>query len=232
MVSTSQKEADRTTVFFIITVLAAAAIAILLSWLGFSLLDRWYYAMRSSELRQAAYSDPLTMISNRRSGNSFMTEIFREYKKGSESPALFMIDLDKFKHVNDTWGHEAGDMVLKQFAAIVQTNIRSSDYFFRWGGEEFLLICSGLRPDNAVAFGAKILSIVSETDIEVDKATDPIHISFSAGVSFFTREDSSYDEAIRRADKAMFHAKKNGRAMVCRQINEGKDDEYYCEKPQ
>lgn len=230
MITTSQKQADRSSIFFIITVLAAASVATVLGWLGFSLLDRWYYSMRSSELRHQANSDALTLLSNRRSGNAYMTEIFREFKKGSASPALFMLDLDRFKDVNDTYGHETGDLVLKKFAETVQTSIRSSDIFFRWGGEEFLLVCNGLRPENAVHFGAKLLAIVSNTAIDIS-GHEPIHITFSAGVAFFSREDNSFDESIRRADKAMFHAKKNGRAMVCRHVDDSNDDEYSCEKP-
>lgn len=87
-----------------------------------------------------------------------------------------------------------------------------------------------MRPENAVHFGAKLLAIVSDAAIDIG-SDDPLHITFSAGVSFFSKEDSAMDEAIRRADKAMFHAKKNGRTMVCRHVDDSNDDEYSCEKP-
>lgn len=73
--------------------------------------------------------------------------------------------------------------------------------------------------------------VLGEYQVLIWACDDPLLITFSAGVSFFSKEDSAMDEAIRRADKAMFHAKKNGRAMVCRHVDAGNDDEYSCEKP-
>ncbi|MDD3198414.1 MAG: diguanylate cyclase [Eubacteriales bacterium] len=228
LIADSQKEAEKAAATLLIIVILAAISAILLSWLGFSLLDRWYYSSINRELKHEAYSDSMTKIPNRRAGAAYLADMFRELRKGSQAPAIFLFDLDKFKDVNDTYGHETGDLVLKKFADVIQANIRSSDYFCRWGGEEFLLICHGLKQENALNFVTKLLTQVEGAAFPTAQSDKTIHITFSAGAAYPQTRDISADDALRRADRALFHAKANGRNRACHNTGDENEDIFTC----
>ena len=149
------------------------------------------------KIRKAAYLDELTKILNRR---GFEKEI-RNIKKGS----VIFIDVDHFKKVNDTYGHEFGDYVLKEFANVVKQNIRNSDIFARIGGEEFVLILPHTSYESALKVAEKLRKAIEKHDFKGKK------ITASFGVSEF---EGDLQMAIEIADEALYEAKRNGRNQV------------------
>ena len=159
-------------------------------------------------LEKAATTDPLTSLFNRRKFNEIIKhEIEREHRyKGG----LFLIlcDIDKFKDINDKYGHNTGDEVLKTFSKTIKTIIRKSDVVARWGGEEFIFLISNSDIGSAQDIADKLRKLVQDTDFKV---VDSVTASF--GVSFFKESDDEVS-LIDRADKALYQAKKNGRNRV------------------
>ena len=122
-----------------------------------------------------------------------------------------MLDLDHFKNVNDTYGHAAGDKMLKAFVQVAQQDLRKIDYFGRYGGEEFLLIMSDTRLNGACATAERLRSSVAAARFN---DIDPKLIqTVSIGIAEFRRGES-VDQIQLRADKAMYKAKANGRNRV------------------
>lgn len=176
-------------------------------------IEAWYYKNSEQELKKAVYLDPLTRTYNRRAGNECLAKTFKRYKITGESPALIMIDIDDFKIVNDDCGHDVGDEVLINLAAVINQHIRNDDKLFRWGGEEFLLVCQGLKEDDVDAFTAKLLDIASS--FYYDCGDQARTITISMGVSYCIPGDIDEKEAIKRADQGLYKAKKTGKNRSC-----------------
>lgn len=119
-----------------------------------------------------------------------------------------MLDLDKFKSVNDTYGHQAGDEVLKELALILKTNVRESDIVGRWGGEEFIIIAPNTNMEDAVKLAEKLREKISEF-----KFSFAGHKTGSFGVATYRVGDDE-KSLIKRADDALYHAKESGRNKV------------------
>ena len=119
---------------------------------------------------------------------------------------MMLIDIDYFKKVNDTYGHEAGDKVLIALAGIIKSSLRITDYVIRWGGEEFLVIIPGCTQEQAMQIGEKIREKVESADNGICKTT------VSIGVALYQGGD--YHETIKNADDAMYKAKEAGRNQV------------------
>lgn len=160
---------------------------------------------RIASLELVAVRDLLTGAFNR----SGFEHAWRKEKslvdRDSRLLTLAFLDLDHFKQVNDTYGHDAGDRVLTMFADIVRAVIRPCDVFGRYGGEEFVLLLPGVGPDEAV----KILERIKE---RTQRLANP-KISFSAGVTGVLPSDSQ-EEVTKRADTAMYKAKELGRDRI------------------
>lgn len=126
---------------------------------------------------------------------------------------IMMIDVDDFKKVNDTYGHNQGDVVLQNVSQLINKHIRSTDTLYRWGGEEFLLVCNGLKEENVIAFSNKIISVVGKKEYEFNG--EKYHATISVGIDKFFPSDKTYQEAINRSDVAMYHAKGLGKNRAC-----------------
>ncbi|MEA2048844.1 MAG: GGDEF domain-containing protein [Campylobacterota bacterium] len=124
------------------------------------------------------------------------------------SCTLTVLDLDNFKNVNDTYGHQVGDLVLKEFASLVKSKIRDHDIFARWGGEEFVLLLTSISHDEAMS---RIEDIRQTIDAFVFSAVG--HMTSSFGVSHLKEEDDA-DTLFFRADRALYEAKKSGKNQV------------------
>lgn len=161
-----------------------------------------------AELVKLASIDPLTLISNRRKFDDMLNYELNRDSRYHNGLSLIFCDLDHFKSINDVHGHKAGDDVLKEFTRLVSSHIRKTDTFSRWGGEEFAL----LLPDTNIARATKIAEKLRK---ETERYDFPFagKITASFGVSQFTVGD---DEAtfIKRADKALYTSKQNGRNRV------------------
>ncbi len=160
------------------------------------------------ELKKLASTDRLTQAYNRLKFEEIITREIERVKRYNQSLSMAMLDIDYFKKVNDTYGHLAGDYVLKTIADIVRENIRKIDYLVRWGGEEFMIISPETDLERAKELAERIRKVIENYSFDkVQKVT----VSF--GVSQF-KEDDTEDDFIKRVDDAMYKAKTSGRNRV------------------
>ena len=161
-----------------------------------------------AKLEHLANIDPLTSILNRRKFNEIISYEVRRDERYRNNLSLIMCDLDKFKAINDKFGHDSGDMVLIEFAALVFKTIRKSDIFARWGGEEFAILLPETNLEKASQIASK-LRLVTETHMMPQIG----RITCSFGVAEYHAGDNEED-LIKRADIALYKAKSNGRNRV------------------
>ncbi len=164
--------------------------------------------LAEEELRRLAATDKLTGAYNRTKCHEILEREIERVKRHNQPLSIIIFDIDRFKRINDRYGHNAGDYVLKTIADIVRESIRKIDYFVRWGGEEFMVISSETNLKEATALAERIRAKIESSTFEgVGKVT----VSF--GVTEFTSNDTE-DSLIKRADDAMYEAKKKGRNRV------------------
>lgn len=157
------------------------------------------------ELEKFASIDKLTGIYNRRMLDSFLQKEIEVSKRHKDNLPLIIIDIDFFKLVNDTYGHLVGDNVLKQLSKIISQNIRISDIFGRYGGEEFLIICTKTSENNAFVLAEKL-----RKEIENFKFDRVGYKTISLGISSLTNNDD-IELLFKKADEALYKAKNSGR---------------------
>lgn len=159
--------------------------------------------------RKRSRTDSLTGLYNR----TFLEDL--EYTMDLSNYVVALIDVDFFKKINDTYGHEVGDIVLKEVAKILKNNIRSEDYLIRYGGEEFLLFIKRNREDvnKTVNVVERIRSVVENQEIYINEK-DYIKVTVSIGVSLSTQKMKDINEAIRKADISLYKAKGKGRNRI------------------
>lgn len=161
-------------------------------------------------IQQMAISDELTGVLNRRELLRLAEqEVLRAQRYGNRL-SMCMIDVDHFKSINDTYGHRAGDEVLRQMAALIGNMARSTDHFGRYGGEEFLLIMSGTGATGAAEFAGRIRETVEQLDIA---ALPGVAVTISIGVAECTAPQT-VGQALEQADIALYRAKGAGRNRV------------------
>jgi diguanylate cyclase (GGDEF)-like protein len=161
---------------------------------------------------QLARTDSLTEIPNRRSYYEHAEQEWSRYKRYSSVFCVAILDLDNFKKVNDTYGHKAGDDVLRQFSRLIAAQTRTTDFFARVGGEEFGLILGETDQTTAVTVITRFKEILSDHKLHFDQSD--IVITFSIGVAESRSDDQSLDDMIRRADQALYTAKALGRDRI------------------
>jgi diguanylate cyclase (GGDEF)-like protein len=165
------------------------------------------------KLESLAMEDQLTGLPNRRAGLEFLDETWSRATRTGESMLVMLLDIDHFKKVNDTWGHDAGDVVLQRTATAMRGAVREYDKVSRYGGEEFLVICPGADVKFAHDIGNRIRESVEKNRIESPMFTGSVTISI--GVSVRGPEHQSTREMLREADEALYAAKDAGRNKVC-----------------
>ncbi|MBC8063120.1 MAG: GGDEF domain-containing protein [Clostridiaceae bacterium] len=163
---------------------------------------------REEDLVKLSTIDKLTQIYNRLKIDDILRIEIETSKRYGNSLSLIMIDIDHFKEVNDTFGHEVGDVVLKEVASVLKNNIRQTDFIGRWGGEEFLIICNGTSLEGATNLANKI-----RQKLEVYRYSVTANQTASFGVATFIEGEDSKAFFIR-VDKALYNAKKLGRNRV------------------
>src|SRR5690606_18618114 len=166
---------------------------------------------RAETYRTQSLTDPLTRLYNREGIAQVSRGIFSsaETRKGT---AVMLIDIDHFKRVNDRRGHDAGDLILTGVASLVLHNVRYGDHLGRWGGEEFVLVCSNITPGSAQVIAEKIRAAVASNIF--DMAGAPVSITISIGVAV-TQPHETFEAVLKRADVALYQAKAQGRNCVC-----------------
>jgi two-component system, cell cycle response regulator len=169
----------------------------------------------NERLRYMSQTDALTSIANRRHLEERLDEMSEHARRLSEPFACVMCDLDRFKSVNDTYGHQAGDAVLKQFARILRAEVREIDRVGRYGGEEFMLLLPGTVLDAAVTFAERVRKQVEGNTFTFDGKS--IRRTASFGVSAWPHPRvADCDTLVRAADDALYVAKETGRNRVVR----------------
>jgi len=169
----------------------------------------------NERLRHMSQTDGLTGLDNRRNLEERIEEMFEHAKRLSEPFSCVMCDLDRFKSVNDTYGHQAGDAVLKQFAKILRNEVREIDRAGRFGGEEFMLLLPGTVLDAAVTFAERVRKQIESHTFTFDNQS--IQRTASIGVSAWPHPRiKDCDALVRAADDALYVAKETGRNRVVR----------------
>src|SRR5690606_9005975 len=164
----------------------------------------------SQKYKTLSSTDPLTGVLNRNGFAHEMTTISSDGKL-VEGTAIIMIDIDHFKRINDTFGHDAGDAVLREIASVIQKNIRGTDKLVRWGGEEFMLFCKETGAQQTLLVAEKIRSAIETMEIQYHKNMIPVTASLGAGA---THDNEDFDALFLRCDQALYKAKRLGRNCV------------------
>lgn len=185
---------------------------IIVLFIGFAILyilgkRRMYLSTESME--KEINVDIVSKAYSRRYGEKKLNDYFKNYKLTGDSPAIMMIDLDDFKNINDIYGHNFGDLMLKEIVRKINQIIRSSDQLIRWGGDEFVGILPGLKEEHISEFGQKLLDGVSA--IEIPLGNELVKTSISIGFSYFNQTDTTYNDVLKRADEALYKSKKEGK---------------------
>lgn len=168
---------------------------------------------QGEELATLAATDPLTGILNRR---SFMMDAHREFdraKRYGVELSFLMFDIDHFKMVNDRYGHDAGDRTLVKLAQLVESNVRSTDFFCRFGGEEFALLLPETADVGAMSMAEKLRTAIE--GMEIGHYLGDFSITASFGLAALHEHDYTVEEMISRADTMLYKAKREGRNQVC-----------------
>lgn len=165
-----------------------------------------------ADLRESSLRDPMTGLHNRRFLEEYLDTLTSHAERQKTSFSILMLDVDYFKKVNDTYGHEAGDIVLCEVARTMRQTLRSSDIMVRYGGEEFLAVVRDSKDCAGDQVAEKIRATVEA--LEVDIGTTKIRKTISIGVADFPDDSASVWQTIKYADVALYQAKERGRNQV------------------
>ncbi|ALV24281.1 diguanylate cyclase [Campylobacter iguaniorum] len=166
----------------------------------------------NEHLKRLSITDQLTELPNRRYAMQTLDMLWKESLEYNFPLSVLMMDLDHFKEINDTYGHDAGDIVLKTVVIALKDSVRTDDVICRLGGDEFLLICPNTKLEGAIQVGNTILKNVKMLNIKLKETTCKAHISI--GIASKTDSMTSYNELIKQADTQVYNAKHNGKCCV------------------
>jgi len=163
---------------------------------------------------ELAVTDQLTGLHNRRYMSGQLDALMRRAAAGGEPVSLLMIDIDHFKRVNDSFGHDVGDEVLSEFAIRLASNVRAIDLPVRHGGEEFVVVMPDTEMENARRIAERIRLHVAGAPFRVMRGEELLSVTISIGVATSAGPDDSPAALLKRADEAVYEAKANGRNRV------------------
>jgi diguanylate cyclase (GGDEF)-like protein len=187
---------------FLVTIIILMAITVV-----------WFVADLQKELVQLASTDYLTGVPNRRYFMELTERELNRTKRYGSKLALVVVDLDLFKRINDTHGHQVGDIVLKKFCTICGNDLRDTDIFGRIGGEEFAIVLPNTPLAEAQEVIERIRQDIETTDVHFGKDST-LHFTASFGITELT-DEIDFEEIFKLADAALYKAKENGRNRVC-----------------
>lgn len=165
---------------------------------------------KNAELYKVSITDKLTNIYNREKLDSVLNDEINKSLRYNTDFSVLILDIDFFKKINDGFGHQVGDEVLKESAKIFLENIRNTDVLGRWGGEEFLVICPHTKQIDAKVIALKLNRVLQEHKFK----NYPNSVTISVGVASYYKGIEKFDEIISNADKALYEAKNQGRNRV------------------
>lgn len=163
-----------------------------------------------AELIILATTDPLTNLYNRRYFGRAADKLLKQNKEGKQDLSIAMIDIDKFKSINDTYGHPLGDKAIKHVANIIRANTRDQDILARYGGEEFIILMPLTNLNEAHILTERIRTEIEQSSIKFNRKTK-VSFTVSAGVAQINIDNPDLSETIDHADKALYKSKENGR---------------------
>lgn len=166
----------------------------------------------SAKMKKMATRDHLTGLLNRRGFNEYGGRAFSAARRAGTDLSVIMTDIDRFKYINDKYGHAAGDAALVHFAELVSECRRSEDVIARVGGEEFALLLPGTNLRDAMALADQLCSKVGSTPMDMTSIGLPMTSSF--GVAAISENDTALDDMVLRADRALYRSKRAGRNQV------------------
>lgn len=165
-------------------------------------------------LEQRAMTDPLTGLFNRAYlADRFLVELRRARSYGFPM-SVVLLDIDRFKRINDRYGHPAGDAVLRKLASFLRERTRSTDAVVRYGGEEFAVLMATAESDVAFEQSDRIRAELEKTPFVVPGQADPIYVTISGGVATYPQDGQTFLDLIAVADAGLYHAKENGRNRI------------------
>jgi diguanylate cyclase (GGDEF)-like protein len=165
------------------------------------------------ELERISMTDSLTGLYNRRYLEQKILQEYRRYENTGVEFALVIADIDFFKNINDLYGHDCGDSVLKSITEDIGKAIRTYDAVARWGGEEFLLLLPATNRDQAITLAERVRKTVEARKFEFDSGKRSVTVTLTLGVSIVSSGDT-IDSMIKRADMALYHGKRKSRNCV------------------
>jgi two-component system cell cycle response regulator len=163
---------------------------------------------------ELAVTDPLTGLHNRRYMSGQLGALVRRATRGGEPVAALLVDIDHFKLINDSFGHDVGDDVLREFAVRLATNVRAVDLACRYGGEEFVVIMPDTDIETAKRIAERLRVHVAGSSFRVIREKDPLSVTISIGVACTLGVDDTPEALLKRADEAVYDAKAGGRNQV------------------
>jgi len=161
--------------------------------------------------REKSLICPLTEIGNRRYTEQVLEDRLEEMKRMGSTLGVFFIDIDNFKHINDTYGHPIGDIVLKMVARTLTNIMRPYDFLGRWGGEEIVAIVPHVKQDELFELGERLRKLITSSNFKTTQGRLGVTVSIGATIS---KEDDTVDSIIERADKMMYESKRKGKNQV------------------
>ena len=167
----------------------------------------------NEELKITSRVDGLTGLYNRRYWQERFEELYKLSKRRNKPSTAMMLDIDHFKRVNDTYGHQAGDKVIKMLAALIKRCVRETDLAGRYGGEEFAIILTDSTLENATRVAERIRGLAELLEVEHDGQT--ITFTVSLGLAQFEQSLDSPMVWLEQADQALYRAKESGRNQYC-----------------
>lgn len=163
---------------------------------------------------ELAVTDSLTGLNNRRYLDRHLKLLFDRAIARGRTLSICITDIDRFKSVNDTYGHDAGDEVLKEFAARVRSTVRGADLACRFGGEEFVVVMPDTSPETAAAVAERLRFIVENQPFVLKQSGASLNITASSGICSTAHGVASAEDLLRQADRALYEAKHGGRNRV------------------
>ncbi len=162
------------------------------------------------KFRKLAHMDSLTKIPNRNHFNLYIESVLHRSERENKNFAILFIDLDGFKQVNDTYGHEGGDTLLKEISKRLKKSVRKSDFVARLGGDEFTIILENIQKEQDISKIAKhiIRAVAQPVNLKNGQKT---FVSCSIGIAIYPKNGTTVDALISKSDTAMYHAKENGK---------------------
>lgn len=166
-------------------------------------------AEKAEALSRLVRTDALTELANRRAIIEHLHELWELRRRDAVRYSVILVNIDFFKAVNDTYGHEVGDQALKHIAQLLKNHARATDLVARFGGEEFLICVPGTDTAGAMVFAEKLCVTVAESPMPIVG-----RMTISLGVAECLEEDAGELDAVNRADQALYRAKSGGRNRV------------------